>query len=179
MKSGIGGAVMTLAVKHPKKMVSERASRLIRTWKKMIEAQVFKMEEGYDADAAIEAPEGSPLAPEVFIQADKEKKRMEKLLRKRQRIEEDVLCSSSSSSSSSDGSTGGGDGADSDEEWCPGPGWTKSRAKESQDCPVVDVAVPTEQKKFRTKSFDLMFSRGRQKTDSSPSPGEEQGVIVL
>ena len=94
LRFGIGRVVNTLAIRHPKLQVSEKAYKLVRKWKTMVYSDMFREEEGYDVQAAMVAPEGMALAPQDYIEAEKEAERLEKLEKKRERIEADVLCSS-------------------------------------------------------------------------------------
>lgn len=94
LRFGIGRVVNTLAIRHPKLQVSEKAYKLVRKWKTMVYSDMFREEEGYDVQAAMVAPEGTALAPQDYIEAEKEAERLEKLEKKRERIEADVLCSS-------------------------------------------------------------------------------------
>lgn len=94
LRFGIGRVVNTLAIRHPKLEVSEKAYKLVRKWKTMVYTDMFREEEGYDVQAAMVAPEGTALAPQDYIEAEREAERLEKLAQKRERIEADVLCSS-------------------------------------------------------------------------------------
>ena len=119
-RSGIGHVVKTLAALHPRDAVSTSASKLLKKWWRMIRNQLFSIQDTYDVDEAENAPEGEALAPEVFIEADKEQERLERLQRKRQRIEDDVLCSSTDDDI---------EDASEDEMWSPGQERTSRRKR--------------------------------------------------
>jgi hypothetical protein len=109
--TGIGSAVATLAQQHPKPDVAQLASRILAKWRDLVETSLFKGVE-YDVEAANEAEDGEAVAPEDLIAAEKEQQRLEKLERRRLRIEEDFMAVSSSDDEMSEGPS-------QDPEWAP------------------------------------------------------------
>jgi hypothetical protein len=109
--TGIGSAVSTLAQRNPKPDVAQLASRILAKWRDLVETSLFKSVE-YDEAAATAAEDGEAVAPEDLIAAEKEQQRLEKLERRRLRIEEDFMAVSSSDDEMSDGPS-------QDPEWAP------------------------------------------------------------
>lgn len=107
----IGSAVSTLAQRHPKLDVSQLASRILTKWRDLVETSLFKTTE-YDVEAADAAEDGEAVAPEDLIAAEKEQQRLEKLERRRLRIEEDFMAVSDSDEEMSDAPS-------QDPEWAP------------------------------------------------------------
>jgi len=67
---------------------------LLQKWRDIVETSLFHPVL-YDVVAASEAPEGESVAPEVLIAAEKEQQRLDKIERRRQRIEQDFMATSS------------------------------------------------------------------------------------
>jgi len=107
----IGSAVSTLAQRHPKPDVAQLASRILAKWRDLVETSLFNSVD-YDEEAAGAAVDGEAVAPEDLIAAEKEQQRLEKLERRRLRIEEDFMAVSSSDEEMSDGPS-------QDPEWAP------------------------------------------------------------
>jgi hypothetical protein len=107
----IGSAVSTLAQRHPKPDVAQLASRILAKWRDLVETSLFNSVK-YDIEAAGAAEDGEAVAPEDLIAAEKEQQRLEKLERRRLRIEEDFMAVSSSDEEMSDGPS-------QDPEWAP------------------------------------------------------------
>ena len=110
-RSDIGSAVATLATSHPKPDVARLAASLLQKWRDLVENSLFQRLE-YDLEAAAAAEDGEAFAPEDLIAAEKEQQRLEKLERRRLRIEEDFMAVSSSEDEK-DGSE------EEDPEWAP------------------------------------------------------------
>lgn len=127
--SGLGKSVRVLSLVHPKVEVRRSASKLMKSWKRMVLQELFplprpalkkgasgdeedasKEEEenetfGYDVETARNAPEGEDVPPDELIRLEEEQERYEKMLKKRARIEEDpLMCSSTDDESSEDDS---------------------------------------------------------------------------
>ncbi|KAI8113976.1 hypothetical protein M9434_002104 [Picochlorum sp. BPE23] len=126
--SGLGKSVRVLSLVHPKVEVRRAASKLMKSWKRMVLQELFplprpasnrqkkgasgdeeeaskeKQEDetfGYDVETARNAPEGEDMPPEELIRLEEEQERYEKMLKKRARIEEDpLMCSSTDDESS-------------------------------------------------------------------------------
>lgn len=94
-RSDIGSAVATLAVHHPKPDVAKLAASLLQKWRELVENSLFQRLQ-YDIETARASEDGEAFAPEDLIAAEKEQQRLEKLERRRQRIEEDFMAVSSS-----------------------------------------------------------------------------------
>jgi hypothetical protein len=92
--SGIGAAVATLASCHPKPEVAALATSLLQKWRDLVETQLFQPL-AYDAQAAGAAPEGDAECPEDLMAAEREAARLERLERRRLRLEQDFMASSS------------------------------------------------------------------------------------
>ena len=110
-RTDISAAVATLAAKHPKPAVAKLASSILQKWRDIVETSLFQPN-AYDVDTAQAAPDGEAAAPEDLIEAEKEQQRLDKLDRRRQRIEEDFMAVSSSDDEKSET-------ASEDPEWAP------------------------------------------------------------
>ncbi|KAL4539473.1 hypothetical protein Ndes2437B_g02155 [Nannochloris sp. 'desiccata'] len=164
----IGSAVSTLAQRHPKPDVAQLASRILAKWRDLVETSLFKSVE-YDVEAAGVAEDGEAVAPEDLIAAEKEQQRLEKLERRRLRIEEDFMAVSSSDEEMSEGPS-------QDPEWAP---ITQKKSQQSQQAPPKNPVSLRRSRSGRAAAAERFEKEKAEKeAAAAAAAGEMEEVVV-
>jgi hypothetical protein len=166
LRFGIGRVVNTLAIRHPKLQVSEKAYKLVRKWKTMVYSDMFREEERYDVQAAMVAPEGTALAPQDYIEAEKEAERLKKLEKKRERIEADVLCSSTDDEIEED----------EDDDWVPDTKPMRRRRRRVIEMDVHVQGEPDAGGRGKENGVDGDSCNGKNKSDDDKNRNNDKNI---